>query len=127
VGYVVEGAGTTYFAGDTSLFPGMAEIDPGIDVALLPVWGWGPNLRGEHLDPEDAARCLPLIAPEVAVPIHYGTFWPRGMSRVRPRVFHEPGREFAEHAKELAPDVEVRVLEVGTSTVVTLPTARAAG
>ena len=99
VGYVVQGAGSTYFAGDTSVFDGMGELWPGhLDVALLPVWGWGPNLRGDHMDPEQAAGCLPVLGADVAVPIHYGTFWPRGMGWVRKRVFHEPGREFAEHA-----------------------------
>ena len=121
VGYVVQGAGTTYFAGDTSVFDGMDELYPGkLDLALLPVWGWGPNLRGEHMDPEQAAGCLPTIGAEVAIPIHYGTFWPRGMGWVRKRVFHEPGREFAEHARTSAPSVDVRVLEVGTSTEVRL-------
>ena len=32
-----------YFAGDTDLYPEMADI-PDLDVALVPVWGWGPNL-----------------------------------------------------------------------------------
>jgi L-ascorbate metabolism protein UlaG (beta-lactamase superfamily) len=121
VGYVVEGAGATYFAGDTSVFDCMGELYAGpLDLALLPVWGWGPNLRGEHMDPEQAAGVLPIIGPGVAIPIHYGTFWPRGMGWARPRVFHEPGREFAEHARTTAPSVDVRVLEVGTSTEVQL-------
>ena len=128
VGYVVQGAGTTYFAGDTSVFDGMGELHPTrFDVALLPVWGWGPYLRGEHMDPEQAAGCLPTLGVDVAVPIHYGTFWPRGMGWLRKRVFHEPGREFADHARTAAPSVEVRVLEVGTSTEVVLPAPRAAG
>jgi L-ascorbate metabolism protein UlaG (beta-lactamase superfamily) len=121
VGYVVEGAGTTYFAGDTAVFEGMGDLHPSpFDVALLPVWGGGPYLRGEHLDPEQAAGCLPALGADVAIPIHYGTFWPRGMGWLRSRVFHEPGREFAEHARTLAPAVDVRVVEVGTSTEVAL-------
>ena len=121
VGYVVEGAGTTYFAGDTAVFDEMGSLYPGkADLALLPVWGWGPNLRGQHLDPAQAAGCLPVLGADVAIPIHYGTFWPRGMGWVRKRVFHEPGREFADYARTAAPDVEVRVLEVGTSTEVVL-------
>ncbi len=127
VGYVVQGAGATYFAGDTSVFAEMADLHPHLDIALLPVWGWGPNLRGEHMDPEQAAACLPVLGADVAVPIHYGTFWPRGMARVRPRVFHEPGREFAEHARTCAPTVDVRVLGVGTSTEVVLPAPRPTG
>jgi L-ascorbate metabolism protein UlaG (beta-lactamase superfamily) len=120
VGYVVEGAGATYFAGDTAVFPGMSDLHPNLDLALMPVWGWGPYLRGEHLDPVQAADCLPMVGADVAVPIHYGTFWPRGFGWLRQRVFHEPGREFAQRARTAAPLVDVRVLEVGTSTEVVL-------
>jgi L-ascorbate metabolism protein UlaG (beta-lactamase superfamily) len=118
LGYVVCGRGATYFAGDTSLFPGMADLHPDLDVALMPVGGWGPWLRGHHLNPRTAAECLPLIGARVSVPIHYGTLWPRGLSRVRPHVFHDPGRDFADHARRVAPAVDVRVLHPGSSTSV---------
>jgi len=118
VGYVVTGRGTTYFAGDTGSVPDLRGVTPQVDVALLPVGGWGPWLRGEHLDPGRAAAALRALRPVVAVPVHYGTFWPRGASWLRPRAFHEPGRDFATAAARVAPDVEVRVLEPGMSTVV---------
>jgi L-ascorbate metabolism protein UlaG (beta-lactamase superfamily) len=121
IGFVVRGEGSTYFAGDTSLFPGMEDIAATLDVALLPVGGWGPSLRGHHMDPEDAASCLALLDARVAVPIHYGTFWPRGLSSVRKHLFHEPGRDFEEHARTLAPDADVRVLEPGARTIVAVP------
>ena len=47
LGYMVRGSRSVYFAGDTDLFEGMGALArPGeeIDVALLPVWGWGPTL-----------------------------------------------------------------------------------
>ncbi len=121
VGYVVRGAGSTYFAGDTSLFPAMAELSDSLDVALLPVGGWGPSLRGHHMDPKDAAECLALLEAHVAVPIHYGTFWPRGLSSVRQHLFHDPGRAFAAQADIIAPGSDVRVLPPGTSTTVHPP------
>jgi L-ascorbate metabolism protein UlaG (beta-lactamase superfamily) len=121
VGFVVRGEGSTYFAGDTSLFPGMRDVADSLDVALLPVGGWGPWLRGEHMGPQAAAASLALLDPGVAVPMHYGTFWPRGFDWLRNRVFHEPGREFAREAAVIAPDVDVRVLAPGTSTTVELP------
>lgn len=124
VGYVVRGDGATYFAGDTSTFPGMAQLPRPLDVALLPVGGWGPWLRGEHMDPEDAAACLAMLDTRVAIPLHYGTFWPRGLGWLRKRIFFEPGREFAEHAQDLAPAVDVRVLAPGTSTDVLTSPAR---
>jgi L-ascorbate metabolism protein UlaG (beta-lactamase superfamily) len=118
VGFVLRGETTTYFAGDTSLFPRMAELAGEVDVALLPVGGWGPSLRGHHMGPRDAAWCLAMLRAGVAVPIHYGTFWPRGLSAVRRRLFEAPGRLFAEHAAELAPTADVRVLPPGTATTV---------
>ena len=55
LGYVIRGTESIYFAGDTDMFDGMRDLArPGetIDIALLPVWGWGPILgRGRHLDP----------------------------------------------------------------------------
>ena len=48
VGYVVEGSRSVYFAGDTDLFDGMRELAP-VDVALLPMWGWGPGSGEGHL------------------------------------------------------------------------------
>jgi L-ascorbate metabolism protein UlaG (beta-lactamase superfamily) len=116
VGYVIRGRGETYFAGDTSRFPEMSEVSPSLDMALLPVGGWGPWLRGHHLDPREAAACLPLLDPAAAVPIHYGTFWPRGLGWLRSRAFYEPGREFADHARTAAPGVDVRVLPPGAAT-----------
>jgi L-ascorbate metabolism protein UlaG (beta-lactamase superfamily) len=57
VGHLVEGAGSTVYAsGDTDLFDGMRLLGArGVDVTLLPVWGWGPTLGPGHLDPERAA------------------------------------------------------------------------
>ncbi len=56
VGFVVAaGAQRVYFAGDTAIFDGLAELGP-IDLALLPVWGWGFSLGPGHMDPAEAAR-----------------------------------------------------------------------
>ncbi|MFI5618969.1 MBL fold metallo-hydrolase [Streptomyces sp. NPDC051567] len=109
LGYVVEGAARTYFAGDTGLFDTMAEEVGPVDVALLPVGGWGPYLGRGHLDAGRAARALAALAPAAAVPVHYGTYWPVGMDAVRPHEFHAPGGEFARWAGRLAPKVTVRV------------------
>ncbi|MET8752739.1 MBL fold metallo-hydrolase [Streptomyces sp. NPDC059104] len=109
LGYVVQGAARTYFAGDTGLFEAMAEEVGPVDVALLPVGGWGPYLGPGHLDPERAARAAAQLGPAAAVPVHYGTYWPIGMDAVRPHEFHSPGEEFARCALRLAPEVTVRV------------------
>ncbi|WP_250284413.1 MULTISPECIES: MBL fold metallo-hydrolase [unclassified Frankia] len=160
LGFVVTGSRTVWFAGDTALHDAMADLAPlGIDIALVPVGGWGPSLGPGHLDPAGAIEAVrrtlgprpvrppalsppalspptvsapkvsaPAVSvqpvsprtlsarPAVAIPIHYGTFWPIGFDRVRPDRFHEPGREFARLAAT-ATDLpaEVRVLTHGES------------
>jgi L-ascorbate metabolism protein UlaG (beta-lactamase superfamily) len=103
-----------YFAGDTDLFDGMAEL-AGLDVALLPVWGWGPSLGEGHLDPEGAAQAAALVRPRLAVPIHWGTFYPRLLARYKPDRLTDPPHEFAAAVARLAPDIDVRVLAPGES------------
>jgi L-ascorbate metabolism protein UlaG (beta-lactamase superfamily) len=114
LGYVVAGSRDVYFAGDTDLFPAMAELGEGLDVALLPIWGWGPSIGPGHLDPRRAAEALALLRPRVAVPIHWGTYYPLTSARRSPPAFlTAPAEEFARAAADLAPSVEVRVLPVG--------------
>jgi L-ascorbate metabolism protein UlaG (beta-lactamase superfamily) len=113
IGFVVTGHHRVYFAGDTDLFDGMEELAGTLDAALLPVWGWGPSLGPGHMDPEAAARAAALLRPRVAVPIHWGTFFPAGLARLRGSALVEPPREFARVAGKLAPGVDVRVLEPG--------------
>lgn len=115
LGYVLEGEERTYFAGDTGLFDGMAERVGRVDVALLPVGGWGPYLGAGHLDAGRAAEALRRLGATSAVPVHYGTYWPIGMASVRPHEFHSPAEEFARHAARLAPGARVHVLEHGES------------
>jgi L-ascorbate metabolism protein UlaG (beta-lactamase superfamily) len=109
--YIVEGPERVFFAGDTDLFDGMRSLGGGLDLALLPVWGWGSRLGPGHLDPERAAQAAALLRPGVAVPIHWGTL-------AAPRVpwLADPGapaREFAQHLSRLAPEIDARVLAPG--------------
>jgi L-ascorbate metabolism protein UlaG (beta-lactamase superfamily) len=115
IGFVVTGEHRVYFAGDTDLFDGMEALAGTLDVALLPVWGWGPSLGPGHMDPETAARAAAILRPRVAVPIHWGTFFPAGLARLRGSALVDPPREFARVAGEIAPGVDVRVLEPGQS------------
>jgi L-ascorbate metabolism protein UlaG (beta-lactamase superfamily) len=107
-----EGPGV-YFAGDTDLFPAMAELAGRVDVALLPVGGWGPRLGRGHMDPERAAAAAALIRPAVAVPIHWGTLLPWGLGRFARSGLGAPGPAFAESVARLAPMVEAVVLAPG--------------
>ena len=115
LGYVVEGEERTYFAGDTGLFDAMAEAVGPLDMALLPVGGWGPYLGDGHLDAARAAEALARLSPRGAVPVHYGTYWPIGMDAVRPHEFHAPGDEFARLSARTAPQVAVYRLGHGES------------
>ncbi|MCP3819100.1 MBL fold metallo-hydrolase [Streptomyces sp. A3M-1-3] len=115
LGFVVSGEARTYFAGDTGLFESMADEVGPVDVALLPVGGWGPYLGHGHLDAARAAQALARLAPRSAVPVHYGTYWPIGMDAVRPHEFHAPGEEFVRLAARLAPAVAVHRLAHGES------------
>jgi L-ascorbate metabolism protein UlaG (beta-lactamase superfamily) len=118
VGYMIRGnSSTIYFAGDTALFDEMEELGKNfqIDLALLPVWGYGPNLRGDHMTPHDAADALTLLRPRMAVPIHWGTFRPLGKMWSRLNYFSDPPYTFAGYAARLAPDTEVHILQPGES------------
>jgi L-ascorbate metabolism protein UlaG (beta-lactamase superfamily) len=113
VGFVVEAAGRRiYFAGDTAVYDGMRDLGP-LDVALLPIWGWGPSLGSGHMDPSEAVDALALLRPATVVPIHWGTLLPIGLGRRHGRVLHEPAQTFAHEARERCPDVRVAVLGVG--------------
>jgi L-ascorbate metabolism protein UlaG (beta-lactamase superfamily) len=114
LGYVIEGSRRVFFPGDTDLHPSMADLAPGLDVALVPIWGWGPSLGPGHLDPRRAAEALTLLRPRIAVPIHWGTYYPVQATRRKPPAFlSEPVDAFRRAAAELAPEVDVRVLDVG--------------
>lgn len=113
VGYVVDAGPRIYFAGDTGPFQGLGGVLAGVDVALLPVWTWGPHRGPGHLGPRSAAEALAAAGPTVAVPIHWGTLYPRRLDRVWSRPLHEPGDRFADHAGRLAPATRVEVLRPG--------------
>jgi L-ascorbate metabolism protein UlaG (beta-lactamase superfamily) len=129
VGHLLEGGGSTvYVSGDTELhdsMPRLAERD--VDVAVLPVWGWGPNLGPGHLDPVEAAEAVALIRPRVAVPVHWGTLTVAGIGPRSPlgatmrRLLVEPPRQFAAAVAERGLATAVLVTDPGSQ--VELPSA----
>jgi L-ascorbate metabolism protein UlaG (beta-lactamase superfamily) len=115
IGYLLDHDNErVYFAGDTDLFPEMADL-AGIDLALLPVWGWGPRLGPGHMDPKRAAEALQILRPTAAVPIHWGTLWPIGMGRVMPHLLEGPPLDFARYAAVLAPEVQILLTPPGAT------------
>lgn len=114
LGFVIDGARRVYFAGDTALFDAMVGLrDPPLDVALLPIWGWGPVPGPGHLDPDGAAEAAARIRPRAVVPIHWGTYFPRAMRWRSDMAFAGAPRRFAEAMAQRAPDVRVARLAPG--------------
>jgi L-ascorbate metabolism protein UlaG (beta-lactamase superfamily) len=105
-------AGGVYFAGDTDLFGGMGALGP-VDTALLPVWGWGTSLgNGGHMDPPAAAEAVEMIGPRVALPIHWGTYFPAHLGRAGHLLLRDPPHDFARLVGERDPGVRVVVPSV---------------
>jgi len=117
IGFIARGSQSCYFAGDTDLFAEMSLMAGSIDLALLPIAGWGRKVGPGHLDAERSATALVRIAPRVAVPIHWGTL-ALGSAARHPADPGRPARRFAELAARMAPAVEVRVLMPGERTEV---------
>lgn len=114
LGYLIHGPPNIYFAGDTGLFPGMSALAGRVDVALLPIWGWGTRVPAGHLDPVRAAEAVARVQPRIAVPIHWGTLRAWGAQRrLDPAA---PARAFAEAVERTWPGTEVRILTPGQRT-----------
>jgi L-ascorbate metabolism protein UlaG (beta-lactamase superfamily) len=94
----------------------MESLHTAIDLALLPVGGWGPTLGPGHMDPQRGAEALRLLNPRIAVPIHWGTLSLPWRAR-KARRTDLRGHDFAKAAAKLAPEVEVRVLRPGHELV----------
>ncbi len=100
-GFVIrlEDGRALYHAGDTGLFYDMKLIgelyQP--EVAFLPI--------GDHyvMGPREAAKACALLRPKVVIPMHFGTF---------PLLTGTP-EAFAEHLKDMAPEVKLKVLKPG--------------
>ena len=113
------GRAASTFAGDTDLFPGMAALAGTLDVALLPVWGWGPTIGEGHMDPGRAAEAAAVLGPRLAIPIHWGTFYPAGLRRVVPEaVRRDPAACSRTSSRGGRPDIPVRILAPGESVEV---------
>jgi L-ascorbate metabolism protein UlaG (beta-lactamase superfamily) len=94
LGYVVNaGRRRVYFAGDTGPFDEMAELGP-VDVALLPIWGWGSTLGQGHLDPTTAAEATERLQARRVIAIHWGTYSPRRVAPGPPAWLDRPLDDF---------------------------------
>jgi L-ascorbate metabolism protein UlaG (beta-lactamase superfamily) len=65
------------------------------------------------MDPYRAAQAGQLIAPQVAIPIHWGTLYPLAVHRLTKAFLIDPPLLFREFMLHLAPQVDVRILQPG--------------
>jgi L-ascorbate metabolism protein UlaG (beta-lactamase superfamily) len=118
LGFVVSGTRTAYFAGDTELFPEMAdEVEAAtggsLDLALIPVGGWGLNLGTGHMDPREGAEAVARLRPRHAVPVHWGSLRLPVLWRARRRWHSSGGPDFARLVEAAGAATSVRVLAPG--------------
>lgn len=114
VGYLLDdGERRIYFAGDTDLLPDVHQELGDIDLALLPISGWGPSLGDGHMNPVSAAEQTELLDPKAVVPIHYGPFFPWLLPR---SLLVGPGSEdeFFRELYKRGIDQKLQLLEPGS-------------
>nr|WP_255372105.1 MBL fold metallo-hydrolase [Cellulosimicrobium sp. CUA-896] len=108
-----------WVVGDTEHYPGMVHLprlaDGPVDVALVPVGGWGPRLSAGHLGPMQAARVCAEVGVRVAVPVHWGTLHAPGGRHVPRGWMDHAGAAFEAAAQRHAPGTRVVVLRPGES------------
>jgi len=106
-----------WFAGDTSLYPEMDRLGDlagaDIDVALLPIGGWGPRLSPGHLGPAEAAAAAALSGARHVIGIHYGTLYPRGWPTWHLEWMTRPLADLAGHLSVRAPAATLHPLSPG--------------
>lgn len=115
LGFRVDGGGRSFwFPGDTELREDMYDVGH-VDLALVPIGGWGPTLEDGHMDPVDGAEAARRVGAGITVPVHWGTFWPRGLRRLaranHDRLFVTPGERFLSASEDL--DINPRLIGPG--------------
>lgn len=112
--------GAAWFPGDTGLHPDVTQVRP-VDVALAPIGGWGPTLGDEHLDPEEAVTAVGRVGARWTLAVHYGTYWPIGLRRLRPnnhhQFFYTPPMRFHEAVRDQGVPTVPLTPTVGERTV----------
>ncbi len=122
---VAATSGNVWVAGDTELFPGLEDLPAAaggaIDVAVVPVGGWGPRLSQGHMGPREAAIACRMVGARWAIPVHWGTLhvpggqvWPLGW-------MDSAGPAFAASLALEFPRCRALVLSVGKSVAITEP------
>lgn len=112
-----------YVAGDTDLHAEMHDLPAlagrRIDVALLPIGGWGPRLSQGHLDPETTAEAAARTGARAVLPVHHGTLHPAGWPRPLLGWMQEPLAAFTRALAHRAPDAALISPLIGQTTIIT--------
>jgi L-ascorbate metabolism protein UlaG (beta-lactamase superfamily) len=102
-----DGASSVWYPGDTGTRDDFADVGP-VDLAAVPIGGWGPTLGDEHLNPEQAAAAVGEVGARWSLAVHYGTFWPVALRRLHPenhrRLFVTPPVRFHRAVEDLGVD-----------------------
>jgi len=108
-----------WLAGDTAFYDDMAAIPDlaggPIDLAVVPIGGWGPRLSGGHLGPVTASDACRTVGAAAAMPYHWGTLHFPGAAQAPRGWMDAPGEAFAEALPEHAPGCRSLVLTPGQS------------
>ena len=115
-----------WVAGDTALFPELADLPAAaggtIDLAIVPVGGWGPRLSKGHMGPHEAAVACRMVDARCAVPVHWGTLHAPGGQRFPRGWMDAAGAAFAIALGNEHPGCQPLVLPVGASVRLSPPT-----
>jgi L-ascorbate metabolism protein UlaG (beta-lactamase superfamily) len=126
-GHLLRGSDTgVWVAGDTSLFAGMNDLPDllgrSVDLAVVPVGGWGPRLSPGHMDPAQAALACATVGARWALPVHWGTLHPPLFQHFGTSWLQDPGERFVRALQHHAPQCTPVVLRPGESTRVRVGT-----
>lgn len=114
-------AGVVWFAGDTEVYPEMAELPRvaggRVDLAVVPVGGWGPRLSPGHMGPGEAAVACRLTGARYAVPVHWKTLHAPAGHLLPPGWMDRAGPRFLEEVARQAPGCRAVELQIGESFV----------
>ncbi|MBC2934356.1 MBL fold metallo-hydrolase [Nocardioides sp. zg-1228] len=117
-GHLVRSDATTlWVAGDTAWYDGMADLPAlagaeRVDVAIVPIGGWGPRLSANHMGPAQAARACAATGARYALPVHWGTLHAPLMTTFGDW-FERPLAAFEAEVAATAPDCRVITVEHG--------------
>jgi L-ascorbate metabolism protein UlaG (beta-lactamase superfamily) len=123
MGYLLTGSRSVYFAGDTGPDARLAQLRGAVDLALVPIGGWGLTLGPQHLDARQAARVCALMTPRAALPIHFGTLAVPSTRALRPLWARQSPELFAAMTRRLAPGTVPLLTRAGVELAVPQPPA----